>query len=202
MRRILTSERFDVVHIHEPLMPFLGATASWFSPWPPVAHSTPTAITSTPGYLGFQTRIHPHSRQTRWPHRRFQRRQSIRLQILPRQLHHHPNGIDVPRFENLGQTQRIQRRRHKPCLRRPRWRKRKGLRFLLGAVQHPEVALPQPPPNRRRRRRPQTANLSNDGRTRHRRRHLRRPLPTRNSRLLPARRRILRSQHLDTRVSA
>ena len=35
MRRILNSERFDVVHIHEPLMPFLGTTASLYSP---VAH--------------------------------------------------------------------------------------------------------------------------------------------------------------------
>ena len=134
MRRILTSERFDVVHIHEPLMPFLGATASWFSPWPTVGTFHAYSENIHPGYLGFKPvftlvadkldgRIAVSNAAKAYADKYFPDRYTII-----------PNGIDVPRFE---------RPRTKPSEFRDDainlvfvgrvGEKRKGLRYLLGA---------------------------------------------------------------------
>ena len=134
MRRILTSERFDVVHIHEPLMPFLGTAASWFSPWPTVGTFHAYSENIHPGYLGFKPlftlvadkldgRIAVSNAAKAYADKYFPDRYTII-----------PNGIDVPRFEQP---------RPKPSEFRDDainllfvgrvGEKRKGLRFLLGA---------------------------------------------------------------------
>ena len=134
MRRILTSERFDIVHIHEPLMPFLGTAASWFSPWPTVGTFHAYSENIHPGYLSFKPlftlvadkldgRIAVSRAAKAYADKYFPDRYTII-----------PNGIDVPRFEqprpkpsefrsdaiNLVFVGRV-------------GEKRKGLRFLLGA---------------------------------------------------------------------
>ena len=134
MRRILTTERFDVVHIHEPLMPFLGAAASWFSPWPTVGTFHAYSENIHPGYLSFKPvftmvadkldgRIAVSNAAKAYADRYFPDRYTII-----------PNGLDVPRFEKP---------RPKPSEFRSDafnilfvgrvGEKRKGLRFLLGA---------------------------------------------------------------------
>ena len=177
MRRILTSERFDVVHIHEPLMPFLGATASWFSPWPTVGTFHAYSENIHPGYLSFKPalqqliadkldgRIAVSNAAKAYAYKYF-----------PDNYDHHPQRHRRPKVRKpQTKTQRVPRRRHKPRLRRPRWRKTQRSPLPPRRLQQPEMALPQPPPNRRRRRSSGPRILSNDGRTRHRRRHLRRP---------------------------
>ena len=134
MRRILTSELFDIVHVHEPLMPFLGAAASWYSPWPTVGTFHAYSEHIHPGYLSFKPiftlvadkldgRIAVSNAAKTYAERYFPSDYTII-----------PNGIDVPRFE-------------KPRAKPSEFRsdainllfvgrvgeKRKGLRFLLGA---------------------------------------------------------------------
>ena len=134
MRRILTSETFDIVHIHEPLMPFLGTTASWFSPWPTVGTFHAYSENIHPGYLSLKPfftlvadkldgRIAVSNAAKAYANKYFPNRYRII-----------PNGIDVPRFEHP---------RPKPSEFRTDainivfvgrvGDKRKGLRFLLGA---------------------------------------------------------------------
>ena len=134
MRRILTSDQFDIVHIHEPLMPFLGTAASWFSPWPTVGTFHAYSENIHPGYLSFKPlftlvadkldgRIAVSNAAKAYADRYFPDRYTII-----------PNGIDVPRFEQP---------RPKPSEFRDDainivfvgrvGEKRKGLRFLLGA---------------------------------------------------------------------
>lgn len=134
MRRILTSEQYDIVHIHEPLMPFLGTAATWFSPWPTVGTFHAYSENIHPGYLSFKPlfnmvaekldgRIAVSKAAKAYANRYFRHPYEII-----------PNGLDVPRFEepkpkpsefrsdaiNIVFVGRV-------------GEKRKGLRFLLGA---------------------------------------------------------------------
>jgi phosphatidylinositol alpha-mannosyltransferase len=147
MRRILTSERFDIVHIHEPLMPFLGTAASWFSPWPTIGTFHAYSENIHPGYLALKPfftlvadkldgRIAVSNAAKTYADRYFPDRYTII-----------PNGIDIPRFKQL---------KAKPSEFRSDainlvfvgrvGEKRKGLRFLLGAYstlrwRHPNLRL-------------------------------------------------------------
>ena len=134
MRRILTSERFDVVHIHEPLMPFLGATASWFSPWPTVGTFHAYSENIHPGYLGFKPVFTLVADKLDGRIAVSNAAKSYADKYFPDNYTIIPNGIDVPRFEkprpkpsefrddaiNLVFVGRV-------------GEKRKGLRYLLGA---------------------------------------------------------------------
>ena len=51
IRRVLTDEKFDIVHIHEPLMPFLGTFASAFSPSTTVGTFHAYNEGLSPGYI-------------------------------------------------------------------------------------------------------------------------------------------------------
>ena len=134
MRRILTSERFDVVHIHEPLMPFLGTTASWFSPWPTVGTFHAYSDNIHPGYLGFKPLFTLVADKLNGRIAVSNAAKEYADKYFPDNYTIIPNGIDVPRFEQY---------RPKPSEFRDDainlvfvgrvGEKRKGLRFLLGA---------------------------------------------------------------------
>ena len=134
MQRVLTAERFDIVHIHEPLMPFLATTASWFSPWPTVGTFHAYSENIHPGYLAgkpFFTLVADKL------HGRIAVSKAAKAyadKYFPDNYTIIPNGIDVPKFEQ-------------PSPRPSEFRddainivfvgrvgeKRKGLRYLLGA---------------------------------------------------------------------
>ena len=134
MRRILTAERFDVVHIHEPLMPFLGTTATWCSPWPTVGTFHAYSENIHPGFLGFKPLFTLVADKLDGRIAVSNAAKSYADRYFPNHYTIIPNGIDVPRFEkprpkpsefrddaiNLVFVGRV-------------GEKRKGLRFLLGA---------------------------------------------------------------------
>ena len=134
MRRILTSEKFDIVHIHEPLVPFLAATASWFSPWPTVGTFHAYSEYIHPGYLGFKPLFTMVAEKLNGKIAVSNAAKSYADRYFPSRYNIIPNGIDLKRFE-------------KPQPKPSEFRsdainivfvgrvgeKRKGLRFLLGA---------------------------------------------------------------------
>ena len=134
MRKILNTERFDVVHIHEPLMPFLGSTASWFSPWPTVGTFHAYSENIHPGYLSFKPLFTMVADKLQGRIAVSKAAKSYAERYFPSNYTIIPNGIDVPRFEKP---------RPKPSEFRSDafnivfvgrvGEKRKGLRFLLGA---------------------------------------------------------------------
>ena len=134
MRRILTSEKFDVVHIHEPLVPFLGATATWCSPWPTVGTFHAYSEYIHPGYLGFKPLFTMVAEKLDGKIAVSNAAKAYADKYFPSRYNIIPNGIDVRRFEttqpkpsefrddaiNIVFVGRV-------------GEKRKGLRFLLGA---------------------------------------------------------------------
>ena len=134
MRRILNSERFDVVHIHEPLMPFLGTAASWFSPWPTVGTFHAYSEKLHPGYLSLKPFFTLVADKLNGRIAVSNAAKAYAYKYFPDNYTIIPNGIDVSRFEQ---------HRPKPGEFREDainivfvgrvGEKRKGLRFLLGA---------------------------------------------------------------------
>lgn len=134
MRRILNSEHFDVVHIHEPLMPFLGTTASLYSPWPTVGTFHAYSENIHPGYLSFRPLFSMVADKLDGRIAVSNAAKSYADRYFPYDYNIIPNGIDIPRFAdpkpkpsefrddaiNLLFVGRV-------------GEKRKGLRFLLGA---------------------------------------------------------------------
>ena len=134
MRRILTSEQFDIVHIHEPLMPFLGAAATWFSPWPTVGTFHAYSENIHPGYLSFRPVFQMIADKLHGRIAVSNAAKAYAERYFPYPYTVIPNGLDVPKFEKP---------RPKPSEFRSDainivfvgrvGEKRKGLRFLLGA---------------------------------------------------------------------
>lgn len=134
MRRYLKSERFDVVHIHEPLMPFLGTTASVYSPWPTVGTFHAYSEKIHPGYLSFKPLFSTVADKLDGRIAVSEAAKAYANRYFPYPYEIIPNGINVPRFEDP---------RPKPSEFRDDainlvfvgrvGEKRKGLRFLLGA---------------------------------------------------------------------
>ena len=134
MRRILTSEQFDIVHIHEPLMPFLGAAATWFSPWPTVGTFHAYSENIHPGYLSFRPVFQMIADKLHGRIAVSSAAKAYAERYFPYPYTVIPNGLDVPKFEKP---------RPKPSEFRSDainivfvgrvGEKRKGLRFLLGA---------------------------------------------------------------------
>ncbi len=134
MRRYLKSERFDVVHIHEPLMPFLGTTASVYSPWPAVGTFHAYSEKIHPGYLSLKPIFTTVADKLDGRIAVSEAAKAYANRYFPHPYEIIPNGINVPRFEspkpkpsefrddaiNLVFVGRV-------------GEKRKGLRFLLGA---------------------------------------------------------------------
>ena len=134
MRRILTSDQFDIVHIHEPLMPFLGAAATWFSPWPTVGTFHAYSENIHPGYLSFRPVFQMIADKLHGRIAVSNAAKAYAERYFPYPYTVIPNGLDVPKFEKP---------RPKPSEFRSDainivfvgrvGEKRKGLRFLLGA---------------------------------------------------------------------
>ena len=134
MRRILNTEHFDVVHIHEPLMPFLGSAASWFAPAPTVGTFHAYSERHHPGYLTLKFLFNQIADRLDGHIAVSNAAKAFANRYFPKDYTVIPNGIDVQRFEapqprpsefrddafNIVFVGRV-------------GEKRKGLRFLLGA---------------------------------------------------------------------
>ena len=134
MRRVLTTERFDIVHIHEPLMPFLATTASWFSPWPTVGTFHAYSENIHPGYLAGKPFFTLVAEKLHGRIAVSNAAKAYADKYFPDKYTIIPNGIDVPKFAepspkpsefrddaiNIVFVGRV-------------GEKRKGLRYLLGA---------------------------------------------------------------------
>ncbi len=144
MRQILNNEPFDVVHVHEPLMPFLGTYASTFSPWPTVGTFHAFREQFSPGYIAMKPvfkycvdrldgRVAVSNAAKAYAERYF----PGNYQVIP-------NGVDVAR---------LSRPRPRPSEFRPdainllfvgrMGEKRKGLRFLVSAYSTLKWRYPQ-----------------------------------------------------------
>ena len=134
LRRAMTHEKFDVVHIHEPLMPLVGATASWFSAWPTIGTFHAYSENIHPGYLSAKPIFSMIADKLDGRIAVSNAAKAYAERYFPYPYEVIPNGIDVSRFE-------------KPAPKPSEFRsdainivfvgrvgeKRKGLRFLLGA---------------------------------------------------------------------
>ena len=134
MRKILNTERFDIVHIHEPLMPFLATTASWFSPWPTVGTFHAYSENIHPGYLSFKPLFTMVADKLHGRIAVSEAAKSYAERYFPNRYTIIPNGIDVPRFEKpLPKPSEFRSDAFNIVFVGRVGEKRKGLRFLLGA---------------------------------------------------------------------
>ncbi len=134
MRNILNSEYFDVVHVHEPLMPLLAATATWSSPWPTVGTFHAFSEGFHPGYFSLNPIFKSIAARLDGKVAVSPAAKEYANRYFPSDYTVIPNGLDLDRFQaplprpgefrsdaiNLVFVGRV-------------GEKRKGLRFLLGA---------------------------------------------------------------------
>jgi phosphatidylinositol alpha-mannosyltransferase len=149
VRSVLQHERFDVIHLHEPLIPGLPLTVLRFSRAINVGtfHAFANArITSTP-YLAYAS-LHPFLRP-------YFRRLSGRIAVstaayqfvsryFPAEYRLIPNGIDLERFNTRNEPLPWLKDGKANILFVGRFEKRKGAKYLIRAIpsirqHHPET---------------------------------------------------------------
>ena len=131
MRRALRELRLDVLHVHEPFLPFLSLAAVAESPCPVVA--TFHASNESPlGYRIFRRALEPYARRI---DERIAVSRAARETVEPffdGPYEIIPNGVDVARFAEAAPFERDASEFN--ILFVGRLEKRKGLEHLLGAM--------------------------------------------------------------------
>ncbi len=147
MRQILSNEQFDIVHVHEPLMPFLGIVSSASSPWPTVGTFHAYRENLSLGYIAWKPIFNAVADRLDGRIAVSEAAKEFANRYFPSEYRVIPNGLDVERFA-------------KPQPRPSEFRtnainllfvgrvgdKRKGLRYVLGAYstlkwQYPRLRL-------------------------------------------------------------
>jgi len=141
VKQILRDERFDIVHLHEPLVPALPITVLRFSE----AINVGTFHAYSGGNLGYYYGRRILKRWFRKLHGKIARLRAgygVRQPLFPGLLQHHPQRHRLRAF----------RRRHRTDTRAQRWPaqhpfcrahgKRKGLKYLLRAFVHVKREFP------------------------------------------------------------
>ena len=133
-KRLLQEEQFDLIHLHEPMMPALPLTV--------LRHSNATnigtfhAFRNTPlTYFYGKPILQPVLPQAARTHRRLERGARLRRRVLPGRLPHHPQRHRLRALPSRA-TRPLpssSRRSAPTVLFVGRLEKRKGLRFLLRA---------------------------------------------------------------------
>jgi phosphatidylinositol alpha-mannosyltransferase len=134
VRELFRSQRFDVVHMHEPLMPLVP----WFVLW----QSTAPVVATFHTYREQGHRWYPRYRRVFEP---MMRRVRVRLAVseaarrtviahFPGDYEVLPNGIDVDRFAGGGARPRVMAAGERHVLYVGRLEPRKGVEHLIDAM--------------------------------------------------------------------
>ena len=155
IRRVLRDENFDIVHVHEPLMPFLGTFASAFSPSTTVGtfHAYNEGI--SPGYVFWRPILAAAADRLDGRIAVSEAASEYAGRYFPNDYTVIPNGCDTARFAKpLPRPDTLRGDSLNVVFMGRLGEKRKGLRHLLGAYstlkwRHPNLRLvvvgPGPP---------------------------------------------------------
>ena len=134
LRATLENERFDIVHVHEPLMPMFALMATYFSPSPTIG--TFHAYNEGPGrgYIMWKPVLKRAAVRLSGRIAVSEPARQYVMRYFPADYEVIPNGIDVDRFATPARRPEIFRDDCINILFLGRLNeKRKGLRYLLGA---------------------------------------------------------------------